>query len=360
MAKHICTIIAKNYLSLARTLCESFIEYHPEGKCFVLIIDDIEGYVHPDREPFEIVTIDKIAIPELGEFCFKYNITELSTATKPYLMKYLLDTKGMESLLYLDPDILVTKSLDDLFSSLKTSDILLTPHLDKDYPDDGKLPDDSVIMQSGIFNLGFIGVRNCSSCSEFLLWWGKKLYDKCLIDRMAGFFVDQKFMDYAFVLFQNIQIVKHPGYNVAYWNIHSRTIEECENGWTCNGGPLFFYHFSNYRAEKPDDLSGFQNRYTLSAFPALAKLFATYRALLEVNGYTTTKDFPYSYARFNTGMPVHSIVRSFYRRQILRTANPADPFNFKGYTFSSKLLIYFLTIYKYSAKWLRTLLKARW
>jgi hypothetical protein len=35
----ICTIIAKNYLAQARCLAESFYEQHPDGRMFVLLID---------------------------------------------------------------------------------------------------------------------------------------------------------------------------------------------------------------------------------------------------------------------------------------------------------------------------------
>jgi lipopolysaccharide biosynthesis glycosyltransferase len=158
-AKSICTIIAKNYLSFARTLCHSFLQNHPDGVCYVLIIDEFDGYLDRDREKFEIISINDLGIARLTEFCFKYDITELSTAVKPYLLKYLLDEKGMDELLYLDPDILVTAPLDLLFGELQQNDIILTPHLDKDYPEDGCLPNDAHIMLSGVFNLGFIGVR---------------------------------------------------------------------------------------------------------------------------------------------------------------------------------------------------------
>ena len=90
MRPTICTIIAKNYISFARTLCDSFLKYNENGKCFVLIIDDIENYVILEKENFEIIRIEELKIPNLREFCFKYNITELSTAVKPYLCLMML------------------------------------------------------------------------------------------------------------------------------------------------------------------------------------------------------------------------------------------------------------------------------
>jgi len=147
---NICTIIAKNYISFARTLCNSFIKYHPDANCYVLIIDDIEGYIEPVKENFEIIKINELGIKNLRDFCFKYNNVELSTAFKPYLLQYLLNKKSIDRIFYLDPDILVTNPIKSLHEQLDQYDILLTPHINKDYPDDGLLPNDSIIMKHGI------------------------------------------------------------------------------------------------------------------------------------------------------------------------------------------------------------------
>ena len=89
----ICTIIAKNYIASARTLCRSFLANHSDGKCFVLIVDDFESFINPDDECFEILRLPSLNIPDLPSFCFKYDVVELSTAVKPYFLDYLLSEK---------------------------------------------------------------------------------------------------------------------------------------------------------------------------------------------------------------------------------------------------------------------------
>lgn len=338
MSENICTIIAKNYISFARTLSTSFLEQHPDGKCYVLIIDEFDGYIDASQENFEIVRTKELNIPRLQEFCYKYNITELSTAFKPYLLDYLFDSKGMDSLLYLDPDILVTHSIDNLYDKLKKSDIILTPHLDKDYPDDGLLPNDGHIMRSGIYNLGFIGLRKCENVDNFLDWWQHKLYDKCVIDHKIGYFVDQKFVDLATVLFPNVTVIYDTGYNAAYWNIHSREIHKHDNVWMCNDGILYFYHFSNYKPEKPDVMSGHQNRFKLKDLPGLHELFLIYTKLLNQNGYDTSKQWPYSYKHYNNGKIIDDIDRIVYRKMMLRTA-VVNPFALESHPLKLKIMI---------------------
>ncbi|MBI5080938.1 MAG: hypothetical protein HZB17_06500 [Chloroflexi bacterium] len=39
----LCTIIAKNFLPYARCLTDSFLTHHPDGRVFLLLIDEIEG-----------------------------------------------------------------------------------------------------------------------------------------------------------------------------------------------------------------------------------------------------------------------------------------------------------------------------
>jgi lipopolysaccharide biosynthesis glycosyltransferase len=277
-----------------------------------LIIDDIEGYIDPAKEKFRVLSLNDLNIPNLRDFCFKYTIVELATAVKPYAFKYLLDTTQINKILYLDPDIMVMNSLENLYRTLDTSDIILTPHLDKDYPDDDLWPADYHIMMSGIFNLGFIGVRRSENTDRFLQWWQHKLYDKCTTDFSTGYFVDQKFVEYAFVLFPNISVISDTGYNVAYWNLHSRAIKYRDNDWLCNDGKLFFYHFSDFKPERPDSIASRQSRHHFADMPDLRKLFSSYAGLLIENGYTQSKNWPYTYNKFTTRRELqHVLMRSF-------------------------------------------------
>ena len=193
----ICTIVAKNYTSFARTLCDSFLSAQPSGRCHVLFIDRTERYIDPLKENFTAYHLDEIGIPAVKELCFKYNVTELATAVKPFFLRFLLSKPEIREIIYLDPDILVLDTLGHLFNLLGTKDIVLTPHLDADYPEDGRFPDDSHVMRSGVFNLGFIGVRRSGNVERFLDWWAGKMMDKCVIDHGKGYFVDQRFIDLA-------------------------------------------------------------------------------------------------------------------------------------------------------------------
>ena len=312
----ICTIIAKNYLAFARTLAQSFLAQHPDGKVYVLVVDDFAGFINPADECFEIVTLASLNIPNLAEFCFKYNLKELCTAAKASLLEYLLREKSAERVIYLDPDVLVTGSLDELYERLGTHDVILTPHLDRDYPDDDLLPNDGHILRAGQFNLGFIGVNSSENATAFLNWWRAKLQEKCVVDVANGYFVDQKFIDFVPLFFERVWIEKDTGYNVAYWNLHSRQLSEVGGAWKCNDCDLYFFHFSGYDPDGsgisthiPESMA----RYRFANRSALTKLFEDYKSRLLANGHRETSRWSYSFDYFNTGERVPEPVRSYYR-----------------------------------------------
>ena len=52
MTVRVCTIVARNYLSHARILANSFLAHHPDGEFTTLLIDDEGRTVDDAAEPF--------------------------------------------------------------------------------------------------------------------------------------------------------------------------------------------------------------------------------------------------------------------------------------------------------------------
>jgi hypothetical protein len=322
----ICTVFAKNYLSRARTLCRSILAHNPAVKCYALILDEWDGYIKVADEPFEVVSPGALGIADLTRMSFKYDLVELATAVKPYLLRHLLTTRGIERLFYLDPDILVTNPLDKLFDTLDHAECVVTPHLDVDYPDDGLLPNDSTILLHGIYNLGCFGVRRGTAGDSVLRWWEHKLENKCVRETSRGYYVDQRLIDLAISLFPCFHIEHDTGYNVAYWNLHSRHLS-CESGiWRCNGGPLYFFHFSGLEVENQESVSQGTTRHTLATRRDLGPLFGEYRRLLIENGYYESRQWPYTFGHFRNGDSIPRSVRLWYRAALENGLQTPDPF----------------------------------
>jgi hypothetical protein len=322
----VCTIIAKNYISFARTLFDSVQSNHPGIRCCALAVDGWQGFIEPSQENFEVLSLSDIGLPDATDMSFKYDITELSTAAKPFLLRHLFSRDGVNKALYLDPDILVLQPLSVIFDKLEHADFVITPHLNDDHPDDGLMPDDSFILISGAFNLGFLGIKKSANAHAFLNWWQNKLMTKCVMEHARGYFVDQRFFDLAVSMFTGFYIERGTGFNVAYWNLHSRRLR-FDGIWLCNDEPLYFFHFSAYKVENPYVISLHTNRFTFESRPDIAPLFAKYRETLIKNGYEQTHRWPYSHSCFSNGQPITYDMRKAYRAALAAGRFCADPFS---------------------------------
>lgn len=307
--RSMCTIVSKNYLSFARVLAKSFLE-HYDGKVYVLLADKVDGYFKPEDEVFELFTAEDLGIPNFESFKFKYSQLEFNTAVKPFFLEFLLNRFGMDKLAYIDPDILIMRELTDVTDWLDKHSIVVTPHITAPFTDDYH-PGEVDILQTGTYNLGFIAMRNDDETIKFLKWWQERLYDKCIVGLEKGLFVDQKWIVLVPGMFDTY-ILKKPGYNVAYWNLHCRDMEFKDGEWFVNGEPLVFFHFSGFDPYNIEPVSKHQNRWKLKDFPHLRPLFEQYAKLQLDNGYDAAKSWPYAYSDFDNGVKIPDIARRIY------------------------------------------------
>jgi hypothetical protein len=188
-------VVTKSHLSIVRVRAESFRRHHPGARVFVLLVDRNDGHVVPEREPFELIELERLRIPGLLRLCFQYTAFELNCAAKPFLLAYLLHREHIPRVVYLDSDILVYRELHEAIQLLEEHSVLLTPHLVRDVRDDGKKPGYRDFRASGVYNAGFVGVRNDPVAKRFLDWWSSQVYDRCIADPEIGLFVDQRWLD---------------------------------------------------------------------------------------------------------------------------------------------------------------------
>ncbi len=127
--RRLCTIAARNYAPSVLLLVETFAAHHPDVPITVLFVDATPEDRFPDF-PCEVLGPEALPLDrdDFLRMATYYDVMELSTALKPFLLRYLLD-RGAESVMYLDPDIEVFAPLDDLFELAEEHAIALTPHL---------------------------------------------------------------------------------------------------------------------------------------------------------------------------------------------------------------------------------------
>jgi glycosyltransferase involved in cell wall biosynthesis len=327
----VLTIISKNYLAFARTLMASVRDRNPGMARFVVLADQVDGAFDPGGEDFTVILSDELPIPGSRWFHFKYTVLELCTAIKPYAIEYLADRHNIDKLFYIDPDIKLYGSIEPVEEALDSADIIITPHLLSPVEDDGKIPGDLEILQSGAYNLGFLGVRINANTKAFLKWWQRKLYDHCYIEFNKGLFTDQKWMELVPGMFPNVRIERGAQYNVAYWNIAQRAIRLQPDGYTVNGEPLAFFHFSGFDPLNPEPFSKHQNRFTAAGLGDAKQLVLDYGSEVIANGLNECRTWRYAYGYFENGVPIVDICRRFARERPSLMRSIPDPFSNAGF-----------------------------
>lgn len=313
-----CTIVARNYLPHARVLAWSLAR-HGDQRPSVLVIDDVENQVDPSTEPFEVVHPDDLDLStrQFHLMATIYDVMELSTAMKPWLMDYLL-AQTSDPVAYLDPDVELFAPIDDVGRLADEHGIVLTPHLTEPLPRDGLFPDETYILRAGVFNLGFIALSTDSL--PFRQWWKKRLDRDCRISQAEGLFVDQRWIDLVPGLFDHA-IIRDPGFNVAYWNLSTRKVTRVGSRFMVDDRSLRLFHFSGFSPLDPHLLSRHlangRARVHLADQPALARICSRYAKSLLDAGYLEAQRSAYRFNYAANGIPIDRRLRNAYRLAVL-------------------------------------------
>ena len=233
---------------MATVLGESFLELHPEARFVIATIDSFSPPLVRSNSNIEYLDVGDLSeiIDEFWLMATIYDVTEFATSIKPFVMRNLLSESTV--VLYIDPDIVVYDRLDVLVERTERYSITLTPHCLRPMKRDQKTPSEHDIMQSGVFNLGYIGVSK--GAEEFLDWWAEHLRRDAISDPTRHLFTDQRWIDLAVPIFRP-NIIEQPEYNVAYWNLDQRDLTLDDGSVLVDGERLKFFHFSGFDPKQP-------------------------------------------------------------------------------------------------------------
>ena len=152
---------------------------------------------------------------------------------------------GSEVVALMGVDIQIFSPLTEAEEEMETHEMLVTPHLTAPLPLDRILPDMPLMSLSTIINADFVIYRNTPRMRHYLEWF-EELAEHGMIqdNKTHGMFLDQSIVT-MLVGFVNCKVLRHAGYNVAYWNLPTRHVYK-EEVWMVDGVPLRFMHFSGY------------------------------------------------------------------------------------------------------------------
>jgi hypothetical protein len=243
-------------------------------------------------------------LPDLMDMAFRYTVMEFNTAIKADSFLDLLTNRGFEAAIYLDPDTRLFGPLSETLAELEAgASAVLTPHILAPLPE-GAAPSEAEIMKSGVFNLGFAAFSGSQEGLAFLRWWARKLHSECYSAPEQGLFVDQRFVDMTPAFIDRLVVIRHPGYNVAYWNTATRTIAAAGADIHVNGMPLVFFHYSGVVPGKAEIFSKHLGQTEQKLDETVFRLVGDYLDSLKANGQEKWSRVPYAFARFRNGSAI--------------------------------------------------------
>src|ERR1700694_1523617 len=190
------TVCTLNRLGQIKMLADSVLKHNPEYHFFACLADEINGRIDPGSfGNVKFVAFSDLPVDGKINLTERYDVFELSCALKPFFARYLVDKYQPEFLIYLDTDICVYGSFEPIESALSLHSIVITPHFSAPVPDDGKFPLERDVLNSGLYNGGFVAVKSGLQSSYFLTWWQERLFDQCYNNVCEGMMVDQLWLN---------------------------------------------------------------------------------------------------------------------------------------------------------------------
>jgi len=322
---HCFTSATYSYLDRVRVLGETLKRHHPDWVLWLCLPDEAPPGLaldHAEEAFNHVVRVNELGIEDLSRWIFEHDIVELCTAVKGPMLCKLLDG-GADKVIYLDPDIALFSDLSEVVALLDHRSCVLTPHQVEPDSDPVAIVDNEIgSLKHGIFNLGFLAVAGTKEGRRLAGWWRDRLLQFCFDDVPGGLFTDQRWCDHIPVFFNDVHILRDPGYNVASWNLSRRPISIEEDGTIRAAGQILrFFHFTKVTHVGEIMLE----RYSSGRIEVF-ELLNWYRNRLQTHAVAGLPPAWWAYGRYADGTPVQPGHRLAFRQDAALRARHPDPF----------------------------------
>jgi len=311
------TIATPDRAAQSRIFARSARECHPDARLVVLALE-------PDGPPrmFEdlydlVIAAEQLSLGGLADMRFRYTTAELCFALKAWTIRHLLEQFPDEAIYYFDSDIELFTPLAEVEAALAHgANLVLTPHILRPAPDQDS---EMALLRSGSLNAGFLAVAPSAPARAFVAWWCERVRTGCTGDRPGDIHGDQKWLELAPSICDGVTVLRHPGYNFAYWNAYERPLSCLGGVWTAAGWPLRFVRYSQWNWRE-QDWEQYLARYFHHEYQHFAGLFADYQKKLRDEGgfagdHAGDHAPPvYGEVLAPCGTPVPGLLRSAYER----------------------------------------------
>ncbi|MFJ6669469.1 FkbM family methyltransferase [Actinosynnema sp. NPDC091369] len=313
-----CTVATAAELPAVKVLSSSFLANHPQARFLALVVDALPEHSGPGLVTPADLGMSREELAELATGC---TAAQLCGALRPKLLEQLLG-QGVP-VLYLDPWVQVLTPLTDVVeSAVRRGPLVLLPRALRPLPDDGLRPTPTELLETGVFDPGFLLVAP-----------GAEPFLRSLADQLRRTpDATKAVLDMAPALV-NLHVLRDATVGLSVWNAAQRDLHRRPDGTlTTLGEPIRTVHFAGFDPHRPWLLSADftdRPRVLLSEHPLLAELCTTYRAELVRKGHSPQR-VRYGFGQLPDGTQIPDALRTAYRDAA--RSHPGSAFSPEGWT----------------------------
>jgi hypothetical protein len=240
MTRHYCTYFDHRYLPRARVLHESLLRHDPDFQLWALCMDELAfealtALQLPQMRPIRRTEFEQ-GDDRLVETQASRSLIEYYFTCTPSLPLWVLSQDPQaDAVTYIDADLCFVASPEPLFEEMGDASVAIVEHR---FP-----PGREGDADHGIYNVGFLVFRRDERAATVLNWWRDRCIEWCYDRIEDGKYADQRYLDDWPSRFPGVKVLRHPGANVAPWNLGRHRITYAAGRLCSDEKALIFFHF---------------------------------------------------------------------------------------------------------------------
>jgi hypothetical protein len=236
-----CTYFDSHYLARGMVMLRSLLRWDPTAALYVLALDDLCARVLARTFRARVAVVDAGTLyarePALAARRGGRSTWAFYATHKPVLVRYLLGQTPQPALTFIDADTWFFADPAPMFAEIAAASIALTPHRFD--------PASLHLAIYGTYNAGCITWANDATALACVSDWRAQCLAWCEEATLPdGRFMNQGYLDAWPQRYGGVHVVRHPGVNLAPWNVDGHSLACSGRGIDVDGAPLVFYHFS--------------------------------------------------------------------------------------------------------------------
>ena len=247
MTRRYCTYFDSQYLARGITMLRSLRQHDPAAAITVLALDPpCDDALHAafgssiDILPQSTLLATDPALAQTRPHRTPWAF--YSTQKSVLVLSILRAAPAGSAVIYIDADTCFFSSPAPLWEEAAHAPIALSPHR--------FCEGNQHLEKYGIYNAGFLYFRATPQALQCVEDWRTDCLNWCDEQPQPdGRFMNQGYLNQWPARYPGTHIFRHPGQNLAPWNVNGHHLEIAGPNTHIDGQPLIFYHFSQVQSD---------------------------------------------------------------------------------------------------------------